>query len=130
MLKNLRWGILSGMAFATLFSAWIILLAIVRRSWEFDSYHVSAWQIILSYFAGGIGGGAVVGLARPITRYRLGAAVVGLVAAIPVAFAVEFAMQGMPGSWPDDAWIGFYFIAGFLGPVAGLIRWKQTYGRG
>jgi hypothetical protein len=129
MLKNLRWGVLSGIAFATLTSLWVGGLAILRGSVRFETYGLTIWQIMAVYFAGGVAGGAVVGLLRPVTKYRLGAALVGLVAAVPLAFAVEIALQGSPSHWGDLEWGFIKFFACVMGPAGGLIRWYQTYGR-
>lgn len=129
MWKNLRWGIVSGLIFAALFSIWVAVLALLRGSTRFEEYGVSLWRILESYFAGGICAGAVVGLARPLTKYRIGAAFVGILAAGPVALAIAIASDGMPRQWADGTWVAVWVIVLFLGPIVGYARWRQTYGR-
>lgn len=49
------------------------------------------WLVIAAYFASGISAGLVVGLVRPWTRRRLGAILVGIVAAFPAGLALQLA---------------------------------------
>ena len=51
--------------------------------------------IIATYFAGGIAGGAVVGLLLPLAQRRIGAAVVGVLAILPIALMTQFATLGL-----------------------------------
>jgi hypothetical protein len=52
-------------------------------------------RLVLVYLGGGLLGGLVVGLLRPLTRSHLGAALVGVVATVPVGVAVRFLRYGL-----------------------------------
>jgi len=126
---NLRWGVAQGAIFAGLFSFGLLLLALGRGSFRWSSYGLSFGEIVLVYFVGCMLAGAVVGLLRPFTRWRLGAMLVGVVAAVPATATLGIAMSGNPLAWKPDDRFAFYGIIVTMGPLCGLIRWSQTWGR-
>ena len=91
---DLWWGVKVGWAFAGVLSAWVLFLSLLQGSLRFEKLGVSTGTIIVTYFAAGTVAGALVGLLRPLTRSRIGAAGVGALAGIIVYTAISLAMDG------------------------------------
>jgi hypothetical protein len=126
-LGNVRWGVTWGLRLALLFSAWVAFLMLANRSLilRVSGVHpVNGLQVIGIYVGGGIGGGIVVGLLRPLSRWALGAALLGLLAALP--FAVGLAFLGSNFSRPDfDDVLPALITAAVLGPSTALWLWGR-----
>lgn len=121
--RNLRWGIAQGASFAAIASITVSVFEIPQ--WHIYGPHL--WVVVGTYFAAGVGAGAVVGVLRPLTRHLIGALVIGIIAAVPVAIAVSLAASSP--KWGPIEWGFVRFFAVFCGPLGGFIRWKQTWGR-
>ena len=121
--RNVRWGVAQGASFSAIACVVVTLFEIPQ--WHMYREHV--WVVVATYLGAGIGVGAVVGLLRPFTRHLIGAMVVGIVAAIPFAVALNLAAS-LPRVGPID-WKAVRFLALVCGPLGGFIRWKQTWGR-
>ena len=83
MVSRVRWGARWGFKFALGLVAWAIGVFIVVGAAPFESVGASVLAVTMMYLAGGVLGGAVVGLALPWVRSRVGAYVVGVLAGIP-----------------------------------------------
>lgn len=68
---------------------------------------------------GGLIGGAVVGLLRPLTRWRWGAAAVGVVAALPVGVCCRLLQHGFAPCQPKD----ILSLVAFALTLDGTIGW-------
>ena len=104
---------------AAVFSCYVAIIAVARGSTHYDQYDLSLGAIIVTYFVGGVAGGAVVGVLRPLTKYFVGAALVGLVAALPLAMAVGVATHGDPRHWSADNWDFVRFFLHSVGTAVG-----------
>jgi hypothetical protein len=131
LLGNLAWGVKGGVAFAIASVAWVGVLVVINGSVVLQPRHgppVNAWLVILAYLAGGIVAGAVVGLLRPAVRWRLGAALVGMVAAVPVFAGIRFLVDGLtPWARGDSAVLAFCVVVG--GGLAGVVIWALSHGQ-
>ncbi len=65
MKSNLRVGFEWGMAFAVIYSAFVIVLPMFRGSEPFREAHTSLPAVIAAYFAAGLVGGGIFGLLLP-----------------------------------------------------------------
>ena len=66
-------GLAWGLAFATAFSAFVLLMALLRGSTVYEGLGgLTTWRVIAYYFAAGVMGGTVFGLLRPIQHRYLG----------------------------------------------------------
>ncbi|HEX6964639.1 MAG TPA: hypothetical protein VF166_02495 [Gemmatimonadaceae bacterium] len=92
--QDLRWGIRWGLATALLFSLYALGIFVFASVGARTNYFASnsPWLVVVSYFAGGIGGGVIAGLLRPLARWALGTMVMGILAAFPVYGAVALIM--------------------------------------
>jgi hypothetical protein len=103
--------LLAGLFMATAFSILVLILALLRRSWYFDTYGMSAAQIIAGYYGAAVIGGITAGLLWPLTRWKLGSFVVGTVVGFIFYDCLGFLMYG----WGSHLlWVG-----GIAGVIVG-----------
>jgi hypothetical protein len=109
-------GVFCGLAMATCFSAWVLLLVLLRGSPWFDKYQMSAWQIVAAYYAAGLLGGLVFGVLWPLSRTSWGAVVLGSLIGVIAYAAVGMIMHGAL-SWQSvhDGMVLGVPIGGFVG---------------
>lgn len=115
---SFRWGMLYGLGLATLFSAFVGVLALVRGSDWNPTYHVSTWSVIRGYYLGGLIGGLLFAVVRPLLWGRLGGLVLGVVVGPAVYSAVTVAVDGL------DSHPGASILAGVL--VGGIVGWQWS----
>ena len=96
-LGNVVWGAAWGLFLAACFTVIAAVPALIRAFT--GPAHV--WQKGLSFFAiigvylfGGIIGGALVGLLRPVSRWWVGRRLIGVVVAVPVGIAIRYTVYG------------------------------------
>lgn len=59
--------------YATAFSAFVLLMGLLRRSFEYPEYGgLTTWQVVMFYYSAGAAGGALLGVLRPIEKYYAG----------------------------------------------------------
>lgn len=101
MRKNVQWGVLWGLYLAAAFTVIAAIPALIRAvtgpatGWQKG---VTFLEIIGVYLFGGVVAGAIVGLLRGATKWWLGRRVVGIIASVPIMFAVRVAVYG-PHGW-------------------------------
>lgn len=118
--KNAYWGIRWGLAFASLFSVWALVVLLLGGEAAFRKQGITFWQTIGAYIGGGVLAGAVVGFLRPLLKWAWSAPLVGIVAAIPVGLAFDLATKGT--RWMNVnslITIGIFSIT--LGAMSGLV---------
>ena len=123
--RNILWGIRYGLAAAVLYSILVSIQYILVGSRSLEGRGVTLLSTIVVYFVGGIAGGALVGVLRPLTRWRLGSAVVGVVVCFPLAAASLVAIDGPIASWQGKTVFGGVFAAVFVGVIAGCQAWER-----
>ena len=69
--QAIRAGVRRGLQYATAYSAFVLIMAALRRSTTYESYGgLTTWEVIAYYYAAGLIGGALFGLLEPWrTRY-------------------------------------------------------------
>lgn len=125
--RNMLWGVRNGLYYALGFSAWVVIVRVVSGPVPFTQLHSSLAQTVLLYFGGGIGGGVVVGLCRPLIRNEIAAAVVGVVAAVPVCVGLKYVVE--PGPWGVTGIIIVTALPVFYGAIGGPIIYRQSQRR-
>lgn len=111
-----RWGAIFGLAFVLI----AIGLYAVSRQDAFEAHHTSFGKMALAYFFGGVSAGVIVGLLRPLARWKAGAALVGFTAILPVALLIRFATEGF-GPWHPSNTVEAMMLGLILGAPVGLI---------
>jgi len=116
--------VICGLFYAVAYSIWAAMVtAFGRGSETLASLGLSFTQVVGVYFTTGVMGGILLGLCWPLTRWKLGAGVLGF----GVAFLLLATLTIIQQSVRD---IGeFLFISvggGFGGFVAGLLIWTAA----
>jgi peptidoglycan/LPS O-acetylase OafA/YrhL len=122
LLKNLKWGLRYGLIVAVAFTviAAVITLATGEDS---SSKGLSLPSLIGFYFLGGMCGGLLVGLLRPITKHKAGAILVGtLVTATLLSLMVYFYIA--KGHWTSVDTELVAILSVIAGPVNALMIWE------
>ncbi len=85
---------------------------------------VNVWEAAAIYLLGGTAAGGLVGAMLPLLRWRAGAAVVGVVAALPIFTGVGIALDGSPVRWPDGTWFAVAAGAILVGGGIAITNWR------
>jgi len=126
--KNAYWGIRWGLAFASLYCLWALVLLLLGGEAAFRTQGITFWQTIGAYIGGGALAGAVVGVLRPLLKWTWGAPIVGIVAAIPVGLAFDLATKGARWMSVNSLLtIGIFSLS--LGAMGGLVLREVTGNR-
>lgn len=126
VLRNLLWGIRLGLTFAAVFSAWIVILIVLNGSLTLrlrGGYTANALTVIAAYLWGGMAAGAIVGLARPLGRNRVGAALIGVLAAAPVYAGMRVAVEGL-APWRGTDTLVVAILSVVVGGFGGVGLWE------
>lgn len=106
---------------ATVFSLWVVVLMIVNSSTvlEVRGYAHSGFAVIAVYYLGGAAAALVAAILMPLARWTVGAALVGVVAALPVTLGIAISADGIGNLEADDYWAaGITAVA--LGGLVGV----------
>lgn len=117
--RNVVWGIRGGVAFAGIYSLWVVGLYLFRGSAPFENQGTTLLEVLAAYWFGGAVAGGLVGLLRPLVRWRLGAALVGIVAGIPVGLGIVYAIMGI-SPWTGEHTFVLAWISVVAGSIAGI----------
>jgi hypothetical protein len=122
--QDLKWGLKWGMWFAVFFSAIAIVMTIVTQGEVLKRQNISLPASIGIYVFGGLSGGVILGLLRPLTRKRLGATVVGILVLTPVTVVLGIMMFGPIGRWDENMLLTIILLPIILGGVGGYSYWE------
>ena len=87
---NFLAGIALGLFVATGLSAWVTFLRLTVGTAPFQRLETTYTATVALYYAGGLVGGALVGLLLPLRRSLWGAALLGMVGVFPLYFGVAW----------------------------------------
>lgn len=120
-----------GLVVAGLLSLWVLVLAILAGSFSLTSRTGETFyipSIIALYLVGGGTSGGILGALSGLMRWRIGALLIGMLAALPLAVAF-LAMKGRLYSWGRvEAMFTIVFCTAF-GGGGGLILREFVRGR-
>lgn len=86
----------------------------------FEAHDTTFERVAISYLVGGIGAGIIVSMLLPLTKWKMGSAIVGCVAAIPVSVVIRFATDGFK-PWETSDTVTSIFLCLALGAPTGVI---------
>ena len=95
-----RYGVLYGIGLATMFSLFAILAWMFKTPEQLGRLHASLLQVVGSYFVGGVTGGAIIGVAFPLTRWAAPAVILGTVGTFPFFYVLGKFMEPDAPVWP------------------------------
>jgi hypothetical protein len=126
--SNAYWGMRWGLAFASLYCLWAVVVLLLGGEAAFRKQGITFGETIGAYLGGGVLAGAVVGFLRPLLKWAWGAPVVGVVAAIPVGLAFDLATKG--ARWMSvNALLTIGIFSATLGTMGGLVL-REVMGKG
>jgi len=117
---RIRWGLRWGAYYSVILTAWVTLLWLLRGSRPFEGQSVTLVAVVTLYVVGGPVTGAIVGLLLPFARSGLGAAITGIVAAIPISVMAIATVGGFP-PWTTRHSIASALMAVTGGALAGYV---------
>ena len=94
--------------------AFIIYLA--RGSQPFEDLGATVGGTFAAYWAGGLLGGFLLGLAFPLARNTIGSIGVGILVAVPAFAGISLASSGKLN------WVVILICAGIFGTIGGLVN--------
>ena len=116
-----------GLLIATGFSAWVVTVYLRSGNAPFEKVGTTLWAVILLYFCAAILIGPIVGLLLPLARTtRSGAALLGIVAAIPFYAMARITLEGFT-SWTLGDALVILILALFVGVPVGL-AYRRIFG--
>jgi hypothetical protein len=122
-LRNVAGGARWGFVIGSLLAVWAAIVAAVSgsavvRARSGDAYHIAA--IVAVNVLGGTVTGGIVGALLPLMRWRAGAAVVGMIASLPLAAALASTRLGFAG-WTRNEFLTVLIFALTVGCGGGVI---------
>ena len=105
----------------------VVLLAVVLGMNSGTPYGFSLIELAALYILGGTGGGAVLGILRPLNRTFLGEICIGCVALMPLSLMIAWGMKDSAPEAPPF-WEGGLVVSIVLGAVyAAVFRTVRRY---
>jgi hypothetical protein len=126
--ESLVWALGWTLSVATMFSAYVLIVSVARRSTWFESYQLSTWAIIGGYYLAATVAAFALALLRPLGGTRFGAYVLGAVIGFLVYSSVGVIGEGFSGTTFFIGGIAGLFVGG-LGVVAydqGIPGWRGS----
>src|SRR5438045_2937313 len=125
LLRNLRWGIGWGVVMAVGFSLFALLQYLLRGEQVFARLGLTFVDLIKSYLGAGVVCGTVIGFLRPITRWRWGGMLVGVLLTGIGYGAIFISFDGSPQRWPTHNWVVLGIVAIVFGIYTGNREWEE-----
>lgn len=119
------WGTALGGGCSVLVIAYATILRLARGPNAFVYYGLTFETLSVAYIVGGIGGGLILGLARPLTRWRSGGIVTSILVATFVYGAAAVAMHGWITRWNIEDWAGVLVLGLGTGTIGGNRFWEE-----
>jgi hypothetical protein len=108
------------------FTVWVTILFLLRGTEPFDKQGVSFAAVVLFYLVGGATGGVIAGVLWPLTKWRAGAYLVGLLVALVVSTGLMFLLEGNPLSWGIAVILTILIMTVIYGLYIGYQIWKYV----
>lgn len=123
--RNMRWGAALGLGCSVIFVTYIAILRVVRGPHAFTQYGVTFKTTVLIYVVGGLGGGMILGLVRPLTRRRSGGILTGILIATFAYGAVGIGLDGWVTRWDVGNWVALLLLGLGVGAYGGNRFWEE-----
>ena len=125
IIHNIRWGLKHSFNFAGLAILWVTFTHFILGADFQSEVHMSYLALVLFYICAGLLTGVILGLLRPITVRRAGAAGTGFVLAAMIYGSGATMYIGPPWQWDSIAWVLITLMSA-LGIPVGISRWKKA----
>lgn len=123
--SNILWGVMRGIAMAIFFSLIALLIYGIAAVRGLEEHELPLYVLIASYFAGGIAGGVIVGLLRPLGKWWWGGAVMGIFALFPAVVSVLISLEGWVTRWDRTHFVFAIMYSVVVGSIVGVMLWRK-----
>jgi len=123
IIKNLKWGLRWGLIVAVAFTGMAVLVAIATGSESDPRGGPPLLNLVGFYFLGGVVGGSLLGLVRPVTAHKIGAIAVGTFVAAVLLSLLEYLFV-IKDHWNSIDTFLVAFLSLIAGPVTTLMIWE------
>jgi len=120
---ELRTGLYYGGFAGVAYSVYVVGAALVTQGRLLEQFDLSLLSVVGLYLGGGLAGGLAYGFLAPLTRWRLGAGLVGFLVTMPAFIGVSYLVPDA-GSTPTDDWIAVVISAAVVGGLGGMLLWE------
>lgn len=124
--SNVVWCVIYGLGGGITFTAWVTILFLFRGTEPFDKQGVNFASVVAFYLVGGATGGLVAGILWPLTKWRAGAYLVGLLVAFVVSIGLMYSLAGNPLSWDIAVTLTIPILTVIYGLYIGYQLWKYV----
>jgi hypothetical protein len=128
-ISNVVDGVKLGLMFAAAFSVIASVVFILTGGSAFDRSVATLTRVIAAYVAGGIISGALFGILRPLARWAIGAAMLGIIVAVPAYAGMRFAINGF-GLWTMEDTAAVLVLSSLIGGASGVMLRHRLIKRG
>lgn len=126
-LANLWWGAGWGLFAGVIYSVFAAGVVLLKGGFDSAPEGITPIGLLLFYLFGGIAGGLIVGLFRPLLKKRSGSTAVGVLALIPASMGALRMIAGPVGRWGGAEWFGVIGTAALLGGYFGYSYWDLQH---
>ena len=114
-------GVGLGVSLGGIISLWIVLQSLLRRTFYYQEFAQSTWEMVGYYLLGGAVVGCVAGIVWPLNRWWGGAAAVGIVSLAPAYAGAAYLIDG-----PGIDWSAVGFLSLIVGVPVG-VGWRYLW---
>ena len=118
IVERMALGAGTGFLMACFYVVWVVVLRLGGGGRTLEELKISLGVLVGIYLLGGIVGGVVAGALFPLTKWLMGAALVGFLAVIPFFAAVAITLRP---EGPVNRWIAVCLGSSMLGALVGII---------
>jgi riboflavin transporter FmnP len=123
--KDIKWGLVWGLWLAAAFGLLGSFLFLLQGTVLGQPSRFSFPLVILGYFAMGLTGGVLAGLMRPLTRWRLGATLMGALIGIVVYAIATIIAVGEENFRSTPGLISTFVLGTGIGGFLGYSMWTK-----
>jgi hypothetical protein len=124
LFSNLLWGGIGGFLLSLFYVVVLMILFVAQGPRLFAGYDTTFGTVAAAYVAAGVFGGLLVGALRPLLRFRWGAALVGVAAAVPMGVGVRLIQMGL-APWSTEDTVVLAIFSAAIGAPVGWISWSM-----
>ena len=124
--RNMRWGAGAGFLLGCVYSVIALVIHATKGREPFEANDASLASVLFVYLGGGVVGGAIIGLLRPLAKWRFGAVIMGIAAMLPISLGVNLAVSPGISEWTIHNVNKTLLVAIILGGLGGYVSWDTS----